>query len=71
MDAPEYDSVQALKTAARYVPPGALEKLTIARSAELERNRLSWIEGDDKLKPDELTDSEEEDDDGLESCSCC
>eukprot|EP01043_Picozoa_sp_COSAG02_P024167 COSAG02_NODE_1312_length_13319_cov_5.355371_2_plen_77_part_00 len=46
-----------------YVPPGALETLTIARSAELERNRLQWIEADYKLKPDELTESEDEDED--------
>ena len=37
MDAPDYDSVEELKRKAGYVPPGALEKLTVARSAELER----------------------------------
>ena len=26
-----------------YVPPGALEKLTIARSAELESNHVKWV----------------------------
>ena len=52
MDAPAYSSVQHLKTLAGYVPPGAIETLTIARSAELERNRESWIEADCALKPD-------------------
>ena len=66
MDAPAYSSVQHLKTLAGYVPPGAIETLTIARSAELERNRESWIEADHALKPDELTDSEDEDDEDVE-----
>ena len=60
MDAPDYDSVEELKHKAGYVPPGALEKLTIARSAELESNHVKWVEEDERHKPGEMTDSDEE-----------
>ena len=39
-----------------------LEQLTIARSAELERNHCRWLEQDRKLKLEEMTGSEEDDD---------
>ena len=67
MDAPDYDNVEELKRKAGYVPPGALETLTVARSAKLERNHVQWVEDDERLKPDEMGSEEENDE---ESAGC-
>ena len=67
MDVADYDSVDELKRRAGYVPPGALETLTVARSAELERNHVKWVADDQALRPDELSDSDEDED---APCGC-
>jgi ribonuclease HI len=60
MDAPEYDSVAELEQHAGRVPNGSIEVVTIKASAARERQQLKWAELVNEQRPDDVTDSEDE-----------
>ena len=62
MDAPPHDDVEELKRLAGCPLRGDIADVGVKRAAQRERMMLEWIAADKELKPEEATDSEEEED---------
>ena len=62
MDAPPHDDVEELKRLAGCPLRGDIADVGVKRAAQREQMMLEWIAADKELKPEEATDSEEEED---------
>eukprot|EP01043_Picozoa_sp_COSAG02_P050504 COSAG02_NODE_5196_length_4549_cov_2.138427_3_plen_134_part_00 len=61
-----YNSVEELIQLAGRMPDGPIEVLGIAAHAEMEKNHLQWCAQDKALRPEEATESEDEEDEDAE-----